>query len=98
MKVDKFTKVVLAIIALNLTILTLRNLDLIPKANASEPTNNTVLSPNMNYGLVPLNEDGSINVKLSEGDPIDVRIVGIEAASQQGISADYWDAINVKIK
>lgn len=93
MKIDKFTKVVLAIIALNLTILTLKNLDLIPKAYANEPKNNTELSPNMNYGLVPLNDDGSINVKLTSGDVVDVQIRGINESPSL-----YWEAIKVKIE
>mgnify|MGYP001497245213 CR=1 FL=1 len=35
----------------------------LPKAQVTE-TNNQII--NYNYGLVPLNEDGSIDVKLSE--------------------------------
>ena len=35
------------------------------------------MTPNLNYGLVPLNEDGSITVKLSASDEIDVNITDI---------------------
>ena len=78
MKVDTFTKVVLTIIAVNLTIITVKNIDIIPKAFAGEPSESSALSPGTNYGLVPVNTDGSINVKLSSYDELDVNIVGIE--------------------
>ena len=93
MKVDKFTKVVLTVIAVNLTILTVKNLDIIPRAYANEPTNNLELAPNVNYGLVPLNEDGSINVNLSSSDVIDVRLRGIDEASHL-----RWEAIPVRVE
>lgn len=88
MKVDKFTKVVLTVIAVNLTILTVKNLDIIPKAYANETTNNLELLPNRNYGLVPLNEDGSINVKFSSSSEIDVNIVGINTNDELDVNID----------
>ena len=58
----KTIKILLGIIAINLTLLTIIQTGVWPpKVQASE-TNHT----NVNYGLVPLNEDGSIDVKLSE--------------------------------
>lgn len=77
MKVDKFTKIVLVVIAVNLTIITVKDLDIIPKAYANESTKNVEFTPNMNYGLVPLNEDGSINVRLNSLQVIDVNITEI---------------------
>ena len=66
---SKKTNILLGIIAINLTLLTLIQLEIWPtKANANE------FNSNLNYGLVPLNEDGSINVKLSSSDVIDVNI------------------------
>jgi len=65
------TNIFLGIIAINLTLLTLIQLEIWPtKANASE------LNSNLNYGLVPLNEDGSINVNLTSStiEFIDVNI------------------------
>ena len=47
MKADKFTKIVLTVIAVNLTILTLKNVDIIPKAYANEPLSNEIIRPNM---------------------------------------------------
>ena len=91
MKVDKFTKIVLTVIAVNLTILTVKNLDFIPKAYANETSNNLELSPNMNYGLVPVNEDGSVNVKIMSGDVVDVQIRGINESPSL-----RWEAIKVE--
>ena len=78
MKVDTFTKVVLTVIAVNLTIITVKNLAIIPKAYASETSTANTVFPATEYGLVPVNNDGSINVKLSSYDELDVNIVGIE--------------------
>ena len=56
----KTIKILLGIIAINLTLLTIIQTGIWPpKVQASE-TNHT----NVNYGLVPLNEDGSINVEV----------------------------------
>mgnify|MGYP000530191705 CR=1 FL=1 len=92
MKVDAFTKIVLAIIAINLSILTIKNLDIIPKANANEPASIMELPSNMNYGLVPLNEDGSISVKLSSYDEIDVNITNISTSDKLKVKIEEVDA------
>ena len=88
MKVDKFTKIVLTVIAVNLTVLTVKNLDIIPKVYANGPSNNLELTPNMNYGLVPLNEDGTISAKLSAYDEIDVNIVGVNTNDELDVNID----------
>ena len=55
------TNILLGVIAINLTLLTLIQLEIWPtKANANEVELNSAI----NYGLVPLNEDGSINVSV----------------------------------
>ena len=67
------TNIFLGIIAINLTLLTLIQLEIWPtKANASE----LELTTGINYGLVPVNEDGSINVTFSNStlDAMDVNI------------------------
>ena len=57
----KTIKIILGIIAINLTLLTIIQTGVWPpKVQASE-TNHT----NVNYGLVPLNEDGSIDVNIN---------------------------------
>ncbi|MGX1024834.1 hypothetical protein [Flavobacterium sp. CS20] len=88
MKADKFTKIVLTIIAVNLTILTIKNLDLIPNTYANEPTKKLELAPNVNYGIVPVNEDGTISVKLSNHDEIDVNIVGVNTSDELNVNID----------
>lgn len=87
MKIDKFTKVVLTVIAVNLTLLTVKNLNIIPSVYANELTSK-VETPNTKYGLVPLNEDGSINVKLSSNNEINVKIVGINTYDKLDVNID----------
>jgi|TARA_B110000902_G_C14201163_1_gene547799 hypothetical protein len=72
-KVDNYTKGTLTIIAVCLTVLTLKQVDIIPKAYANAVENN-IMPLNTNYGLVPVNEDGSITVKLSSSSVMDVNI------------------------
>ncbi|MFD2564217.1 MULTISPECIES: hypothetical protein [Aquimarina] len=72
MKTDTYTKSVLTIIAVCLSIIVLKDIDIIPKAYAEGST--TTLS---NYGLVPVNEDGTITVKLDTSNEIDVNIKSI---------------------
>ena len=86
MKKDTTLKVILGIIAINLTLLTLDQLDLFPKSYASE----TSQPINTNYGLVPLNEDGSITVKLDETAIMDINIHSFKGK-------DFFEAVPVFI-
>jgi hypothetical protein len=86
MKTDKYTKIILTVIAINLTVISIKSLDLIPKANA-----NTLSKTN--YGLVPVNSDGSITVKFNQNSIMDVRLRGIEQSSLLS-----WEPIYVKTK
>lgn len=88
MKIDTFTKVLLAVIAVNLSILTINNLELLPKAYANEPLNNLEAAPTINYGLVPVNEDGTISVKLSTHNAIDVNIIGVNTSDELDVNID----------
>ena len=93
----KTIKILLGIIAINLTLLTIIQTGVWPpKVQASE-TNHS----NVNYGLVPLNEDGSIDLKLSEETVeairppaiMDVNIAtmrGRKIAMQESTSAGLW--------
>lgn len=76
MKTDRYTKTVLTIIAVCLCIVVLKDIALFPKAHAGDPVTATPFSTN--YGLVPLNEDGSITVKLSNTEQLDVNIKNID--------------------
>ena len=86
MKIDRFTKVILTVIALNLTLLTLSSVDIFPTANANGSAKG--ISPQINYGLIPLNDDGSITVKFERGSELDINITGIETTDELDINID----------
>ncbi|WP_103072469.1 hypothetical protein [Aquimarina sediminis] len=71
MKTDAYTKFITTIIAICLVIIVIRDLDIIPKAHAST-------SSSTSYGLLPINDDGSITVRLSNTNEIDVNIKSID--------------------
>ena len=78
MKLDLYTKSILTIIALCLTINVLKEFDIMPKAYANEPLKNELnLLPNKNYGLIPVNADGTIDVNIKSS----VRRIWINANS-----------------
>lgn len=77
MKTDLYTKIVLTVIAVCLTILTLQNINIIPKTYAAESNKNKNVFPSKTYGLVPLNSDGTIDVnitRITTNDELDVNI------------------------
>ena len=61
MKKDIYLKVLLTIIAVNLSILSLTQLNVFSSANAEEN-----FRINMEYRLIPTNPDGSVNVRLPD--------------------------------
>ena len=70
----KRTNFLLALITLCLMTNILIQLEIWPtKANA----NQLGLDPSINYGLVPLNENGSVNVNIASSSEIDVSLVSI---------------------
>ncbi len=79
MKLDLYTKSILTIIAVCLTINVLKDFDIIPKAYANETLKN---QPNLfttkNYGLIPVNSDGSIDVNVKSSETIDVSIEDVD--------------------
>ncbi|HAA11277.1 MAG TPA: hypothetical protein DCE41_06065 [Cytophagales bacterium] len=99
MKTDRFTKILLTIIALNLTYLTVSQMDIFPKAYAVEPATKALTTPG-NYALVPVNEDGSINVRLSAMDELDVNITGVSTFDELDVNlvgVDTWDELSVNL-
>jgi len=90
MPTDKYTKAVLTVIALCLITIVIRDLPLMPTVRANDPAMNHDL--NVAYGIVPLNEDGSINVRMDQSQVVDVRLRGIDEASSL-----RWEAINVRV-
>lgn len=83
MKTDVYTKFMLTIIAACLLALTLRGRQLLPSVQAGP-----VAGKNMSYGVVPLNEDGSITVRLSDHDQINVNIADITTSDELDINID----------
>lgn len=67
MKTDTWTKIVLTVIAACLVLLVIGNGSIIPTAHANNSNK---------FVSVPINEDGSINVKVIKETPADVVIAG----------------------
>lgn len=83
MKTDNYTKGVLTVIAVSLLLIVSKEFKLIPSANAAEPQSK--------FATVPLNQDGSINVRIAADEIVDVQLRGIDEASNL-----RWEAIKVK--
>ena len=92
---SKKTNILLGIIAINLTLLTLIQLEIWPvKANAN--TNELELNSNLNYGLVPLNVDGSIDVNInSSNGTMDVNIEYIRGYKAGFTKEGDWVGLDV---
>ena len=67
MNTDKLKNIFLGIIAINLTLITLIQLEIFPPTAYASETSQPI---NTNYGLVPLNEDGSIYVNINSSNAI----------------------------
>lgn len=78
MKTDFYTKAVLTVIALCLAIIVLQQVDIVPRAYANAPQTQTQLDPNVKYGLVPLNSDGTINVRIKSSCQLNVNITELD--------------------
>lgn len=79
MKLDLYTKSILTVIAICLTINLLKEFEIIPKAYANEPLKNELnLLPNKNYGLIPVNADGTIDVNIKSSSTMDVNIEDVD--------------------
>ena len=102
MKTDTYTKIILTIIAVNLTVLTFMQINIIPKVQALNTHEDPLLkNQRMEYGLIPVNEDGSITVRLADSDELDVNITGIETNDKMNVGIteiDTWDNMNINIK
>ncbi|QNK62214.1 hypothetical protein H7F33_16965 [Pedobacter sp. PAMC26386] len=74
---------------LNIPELKKTKLDLISSAHAHNLVKDT--KAGVNYGMIPVNSDGSINVRLSANDIINVQLKGI---NRSGLLS--WDSIKIK--
>jgi len=108
MKTDRYTKIILTVIAFCMVINLLEKIDIIPSAYANETAPSVPATTNAApaYGLVPLNKDGSINVSLKNATPMDVNIVGIKTYDDLDVNVNLksiggsstYGEIPVKIK
>jgi hypothetical protein len=73
-----YLKIVLTLIAVCLTVLTLDTLNILPKAYATPQATNATPQT---YGLVPVNADGSITVKLAPNETLDVNVKSVDGRS-----------------
>lgn len=74
MKTDFYTKTVLTVIAIALIALVFKNGSIINEAKADKTNFNR-------FATVPLNEDGSINVKLMSDMDVNIRSIGGNSVS-----------------
>ena len=88
MKTDTYTKVILTVIAVCLTINVINNLDFIPTAHAA---NNNTDKPEVEYHLVP----------VTPNQVMDVRLVDINTSDEMNVnikSVDTYDEFKVNLK
>lgn len=101
MKTDLYTKSILTIIAVCLTINVITQFDFIPSAYASKPTNTTLVSNE--YILVPVNEFETIDVRIVDintYDELNVNIKGISTSDEIKVninSIDTTDELDINI-
>lgn len=104
MKTDRYTKIILTIIAACMVINVIEKIDIMPRAYASEPATKPSSAPTPNYSLVPLNPDGSINVKMVA--PTDMNLIGIKTYDELNVNVNLakiggystYGEIPVKVK
>jgi hypothetical protein len=98
MKTDLYTKVVLTVIASALTIIAFQNADIFPKANASKLSG---------FATLPVNPDGSINVKMMDNMKVDISAIGgssiygslpinLKEISGNSINTSYGIPVNIE--
>lgn len=91
MKTDNYTKVILTIIAICLTINVMRDFEFIPSAHANETTANKPLTEVMDVRLVDINTYDELNVNLKGVDTYDevkVNLKKIETSDELDVNID----------
>jgi hypothetical protein len=76
MKTDLYTKCVLTVIAIALTLLALQNTSLVNEAKADPVNFNKLPAPG--YATIPVNADGSLNVKVINDMDVNIQAVFME--------------------
>ena len=85
---DRTIKMLLAVIAINLTLISINQLDIFPKAFGNSHISAEL--KHQEFGLVPLNDDGTISVKIENSDVIDVNVHAFKGK-------DFFEALPVFI-
>ena len=88
MKTDNYTKIILTVIAVCLTLNVIQNLDIIPSAHAA---NNDIDKSEIEYHLVP----------VMPNQVMDIRIVDINTSDEMNVnikSVDTYDEFKVNLK
>ncbi|PVW13977.1 hypothetical protein [Marixanthomonas spongiae] len=99
MKNDLYTKTILTVIAICLTINVIKDLEIIPKAHASKNTVET----SSDYKLVPISDNNTLDVRIVDidtYDELDVNINSIDTYDELKVninSIDSDDELNVNI-
>jgi hypothetical protein len=102
MKTDNYTKALLTVIAASLVVLTIHNVGLFPKAYANEAAATPV--PAAPTVALPLNDDGSINVRLVPSETISIDIQDISTSDKLNVNLKevggsfIYNAIPVEIE
>jgi len=102
MKKNKYLLGVLTVIAINLSLQTLERVDLIPRLYAASAEVDTSTIPEMApaFVSVPLNADGSLNVRVLSAEELDVNIRNIDTYDEMKVSIEgvgTSDELNVNI-
>ncbi|MRT16059.1 hypothetical protein F3C99_03710 [Vitellibacter sp. q18] len=91
MKTDNYTKTILTIIAICLTINVIKDFELVPSAHASEIVENKPISEVMDVRLVDINTYDELNVNLKSVDTYDevkVNLKKIETSDELDVNID----------
>lgn len=93
MKNDLYLKMVLTVIALCLLVNVFRDVDIIPKLNAANPDQGF----EKNYVRMPVNPDGSINVRIiSGGETMKVELDRVNC--EVPIKQNYGNVLDIRLK
>lgn len=95
MKADLYLKVVLTVIAVNLTIITFRGSELVPKAHAAENNDQEYTISRLKYGLVPLDDQGLVKVSVESVSPRSEVNVNLKSVGGWSITGG---ALKVKVE
>ncbi|CAM3378876.1 hypothetical protein [Aequorivita lipolytica] len=91
MKTDNYTKIILTIIAICLTINVAKDFDIIPSAYASEKATQKPITEVIDVRLVDINTSDELNVNLKSVDTYDevkVNIKKIETTDELDVNID----------